>query len=147
MNEKEILLEQYKLYVEMADRISIRRAQTNKFYITLLTGLLAILTCIVEKDVFSQYRGIAFLAVAVLGIVLNIVWLINIASYRQLNTGKFTIIQRMEKQLPFACYTEEWNFLGEGEDSKKYLQLTRVEKYVPYIFGLPYLLLLIFTVL
>ena len=29
------LIEQYKLYVEMADRVSARRAQTNRFYISL----------------------------------------------------------------------------------------------------------------
>jgi hypothetical protein len=40
---KQHLLEQYNLYVEMADRITTRRAQTNRFYISLLSGLLALL--------------------------------------------------------------------------------------------------------
>ncbi len=51
MSEKEIILEEYKLYVEMADRVSARRIETNKFYITLLTALLAILTLVVDKKI------------------------------------------------------------------------------------------------
>jgi len=40
---KEHLIEQYKLYVEMTDRISDRRERTNRFYISLLSVLLALL--------------------------------------------------------------------------------------------------------
>ena len=128
----------------MADRISIRRAQTNKLYISLLSALILILTFTVQKGAFTQYKSIVFIAVGLLGIILNILWIINIHSYRQLNTGKFAIIQIMEKQLPFACYTEEWKLLGEGKDAKKYLQITRIEKYIPYIVALPYILVLVY---
>ena len=40
-------------------------------------------------------------------------------------------------------YDREWEVLGKGEDSKKYLQLTRVEQMVPFLFAIPYVLLLI----
>jgi hypothetical protein len=40
-DSKSLLLEQYKLYVEMHDRISARRNQMNSFFISLLSGLLA----------------------------------------------------------------------------------------------------------
>ncbi len=36
------LLEQYKLYVEMADRISARRGLTNSYFLTLNTGIVAL---------------------------------------------------------------------------------------------------------
>ena len=36
MESDQRLIEQYKMYVEMADRVSARRADTNKFYISLL---------------------------------------------------------------------------------------------------------------
>ncbi|MCK4735084.1 MAG: hypothetical protein KAT65_21710, partial [Methanophagales archaeon] len=56
---KQHLLEQYKLYVEMADRISTRRAQTNRFYISLLSGLLALLSIVVGRNIFSDFQTIA----------------------------------------------------------------------------------------
>ncbi|ETR66488.1 MAG: hypothetical protein OMM_12738 [Candidatus Magnetoglobus multicellularis str. Araruama] len=81
-----------------------------------------------------------------MGIVLNYVWYINIKSYRQLNSGKFEIIQQMEKQLPFQCYSDEWKLLGKGKDSEKYRQLTKIESDVPKILVIPYVLLFMYSV-
>jgi len=140
----EHLLEQYKLYVEMADNVSARRSQTNTFYITVLSGLLAVLSLAIE-NIPSEMQNTAFLAVAVLGLVLCIIWYINIRSYRQLNSGKFKVIHEMEGQLPYPCYDREWDILGRGKDSKGYFQLTRVEQFVPGLLAIPYVLLLVFA--
>lgn len=142
---REHLLEQYKLYVEMADRVSTRRAQTNRFYISFLSGMLALLSIVIGREIFSDFRAIVFMAVAVLGIVLCGLWYVNIRSYIQLNSGKFKVIHEMEQHLPYPCYEKEWVILGRGRESKKYLQLTRVEQYVPIILTIPYILLLIYS--
>ena len=146
MDQISVLLEQYKLYVEMADRVSIRRGQTNRFYISLLSGLLTLVLLTQEKGLFSQHQSILLVAVALLGVALCALWNINIRSYRQLNTAKFKIIHEFEQQLPLAMYDREWDVLGKGEDSKKYLQLTRVEQMVPFLFAIPYVLLLIVAI-
>ena len=39
--DRETILEQYKIYVEMADRISARRSLTNTFFLTLNTAIFA----------------------------------------------------------------------------------------------------------
>jgi|Deesub1362A_J573_1020465.scaffolds.fasta_scaffold04659_7 hypothetical protein len=139
----EHLLEQYKLYVEMADRISERRMQTNKFYISLLSGLLALLSILVSVGKLNQ--TLIFVIVSLLGIALCILWHINIRSYRQLNSGKFKVIHEMEQNLPFPCYDKEWEILGEVKEKSKYLQLTRVEKYIPLILSIPYIFLFLYT--
>ena len=146
MAENQVLLEQYKMYVEMADRVSARRSDTNKFYISLLTALLIVISFTIDKTAFRDYQGVVFIVVAMMGIGLNVLWYVNIRSYRQLNTGKFKVIQDMEKQLAYACYAEEWKVLAEGADSKKYLQLTRVERFVPLLLSFPYVLLLIYSI-
>jgi hypothetical protein len=142
-NFNEHLLEQYKLYVEMADRISERRMQTNKFYISLLSGLLALLSVLVSIGNLNQ--TLIFVIVSLLGMALCILWHINIQSYRQLNSGKFKVIHEMEQYLPFPCYDKEWGILGEGKEKSKYLQLTRVEKYIPLILSIPYIFLFLYT--
>jgi len=141
----EYLLEQYKLYVEMADRISKRRMQTNKFYISLLSGLLALLSILVSMGKFNQ--TVIFIIISLLGIALCTLWHINIRSYRQLNSGKFKVIHEMEQYLPFPCYYKEWELLGEGKEKSKYLQLTRVEKYIPLILAIPYIILFLYTLM
>ena len=141
----EHLLEQYKLYVEMADRVSSRRAQANRFYISLLSVLLVLLSIGVSREVFGDILRVILVAVAVLGLVLCFLWYVNIRSYRQLNSGKFQVIHEMEQHLPIAAYDREWEVLGRGKESRKYLQLTRVEQWVPLALSIPYLLLLIYS--
>jgi len=65
---KEHLLEQYKLYVEMADRVSARRGQANMFYISLLSALLALVSIVVERNIFSDFHNVVLLVVAILGL-------------------------------------------------------------------------------
>lgn len=143
---KDHLIEQYKLYVEMADNVSTRRSQTNSFYITMLSGLLAVLALAADK-IAGAAQHVAFLAVGALGIILCYVWYINLESYRQLNSGKFKTIHEIESQLPFPCYGREWEIMGMKEESgkPKYTRLTWIEKRVPALMAIPYLLLLIYA--
>ncbi|MGB7002652.1 MAG: hypothetical protein WBE22_11750 [Halobacteriota archaeon] len=144
-NFQEHLLEQYKLYVEMADRISSRRIQANRFYVALLSGLLALLSLLVNRNVFGNVLNVCFMAVGILGIALCILWYVNIHSYRQLNSGKFQVIHEMELHLPFPAYKREWEILGKGKESEKYRKLTSVERYVAFIFSIPYFVLIIYS--
>jgi hypothetical protein len=145
---KDHLLEQYKLYVEMADRVSNRRAQTNQFYVSVISALLGIVTIassIVGNQILTSTKlsNTAFLAVSLLGLFLCTIWFINIFSYRQLNSGKFQVIHEIEQWLPYACYDREWIVLGKGRDVRKYLPLTHVEQYVPVLLAIPFFLVLV----
>ena len=133
------LMEQYKLYVEMADRVSQRRDQSNRFYVALLGALAAILVIaarfvLSDDGESSMFMTVVILAGGVFGAALSIIWRLNIRSYRTLNSAKFKIIHELEKRIPFAGYTKEWEILRCPPDgSPKYLQLTAVEQYVPIL--------------
>ena len=144
-NFQDHLVEQYKLYVEMADRISARRAQSNRFYISLLSALLALLSILINRALWSSMQNALFLAVAILGLALCFLWYVTINAYRQLNSGKFKVVHEMEQYLPFNCYKREWQLLGAGEERKKYVLLTRVEQFVPVVLAVPYLLLFVYA--
>ena len=141
------LLEQYKIYVEMTDQVSTRRSQTNRFYVSLLSGLLALLSLVVSKGGIGQIPVVLFVAVAILGILLCLLWHVNIRVYRQLNWGKFQVINEMEQHLPFQPYDKEWKILQEGKRGKRYVGLSKVEQFVPFIVALPFLLLLVHSFL
>src|SRR3954467_4119797 len=82
-------LDLYKLAVEMADRMSARRGVANSFFLTVNTGLTALLGG-------SDLRWYVALA----GIVLCVTWWALLRSYRSLNAAKFDVILAMEKSLP-----------------------------------------------
>ncbi|MEO1052677.1 MAG: hypothetical protein AAFX87_18735 [Bacteroidota bacterium] len=146
-DRRESLFNQYKLYVELADKVSERRSKTNQFYISIISGLLAIMAFLIKESdnsILKNHLIWVLIAVCFLGLVLNVLWLFNIRSYRQLNSGKFKVIHEMEQALPFPCYEREWKFLSEGRDPKRYFQLTRVEKFLPMVLMVPNTFLLVY---
>jgi len=133
------LFEQYKLYVEMADRISARRMLANSFFVGVHTALITAFTVLLKTNILlPTLIGMApFLAV----IVLCFVWWRVVHSYSQLNSGKFKVVHALEQMLPVAPYDAEWNALGGGKNRKLYLPLTHIENWVPVCFGALYVLL------
>ena len=130
------LMEQYKLYVEMADRVSQRREQSNRFYVTLVAAIVALLILAARLGVADGAWPVLFLLSGLFGMALSVVWYGNIRSYRELNTAKFAIINELEKQLPTAGYADEWELLRPKEGPPKYFQLSRIEQFVPVLFAL-----------
>jgi len=133
------LFEQYKLYVEMADRISARRMLANSFFLGIHTALVTAFAVLQKEEVLqATLLGLAPFAAVLL---LCFVWWRVVHSYRQLNSGKFQVIHALEQMLPVAPYDEEWVVLGAGKNRRKYLPLTHIENWVPVCFGILYLLL------
>lgn len=143
------LLEQYKMYVEMADKISERRSIANSFFLSLNGFLLSVLGVIPQiKSDLAEFNLVWVVAVAVAGIVFCRTWITTIKNYAKLNEAKFTIIGEIEKKLPVAVYDTEWKYLKpeadvnksnvNGRVPKRYFPLTRIEARVPQICMLLY---------
>lgn len=132
------VLEIYKLYVEMADRVSQRRQNANSFYLSINTIFLGSFALFggAKTGLFEVFL------ICVAGIALCVMWCQNIQTYKDLNSGKFSIINTIESLLPLAPYDCEWEMLERGTDSKKYRPFHRVESVIPWIFGGVYFLLL-----
>jgi multidrug efflux pump subunit AcrB len=163
MNIDSTKLEIYKLAVEMADRISARRAGANTFFST-LHGTLAVLVGFVSsartpsplgKVIAPDAFGLVVAAAA--GIVLSFTWLLLLRYYRRLNSAKFRVINELEIELPSRPYTEEWSLLHPGELETQnpptrgrlrrwltrtaHREASAVEQIVPWVFVLIYLVL------
>jgi hypothetical protein len=123
------LLEQYKLYVEMADRISARRQSANSYFLTINTVLLGFTGYVTPKD-SSNYLWLLGLA----GIALCYSWYRLIRSYRDLNNAKFKVIHAIEKRLPLSPYDAEWEAMGQGKNPRLYKPFTHIETSVPWVF-------------
>jgi len=139
------LLEEYRLYVEMADKVSARRIEASRLYIALLTGLLAVIPFILEQGTPASIQKTVLISMGFLGLALCCIWTLNIRSYSQLNSLKFRVIHEIEQRLPFPCYEREWEILKEQHDSRSYLRLSKVERYIPVLLMIPYLVLLIYA--
>jgi hypothetical protein len=139
------LLEQYKLFVEMADRISARRQLANNFFVSINTAILVFLG-ITGKLGLGAFRPFWIVIVSLAGVVLCYSWYRLIRSYKDLNTGKLAVIHRMEANLPVAPYDAEWVAVGQGKDPKKYLPFTHIEVRIPWIFIALYAVVIVFVI-
>lgn len=135
--DKNNLLEQYKTYIESADKISDRRINVNTFFITLNSALITIMTIF-----FSNIS--LLLLLALLGIIFSTLWFLNLKNYKQINSCKFHIIQEVEKYLPINLYKMEWNILTKTKFNKKYIPVSKLEMFLPFIFIISYISIIIY---
>ncbi len=142
MDEKQELLEIYKLHAELADSISKQRATANRFYILVLSGLAVLFSTFLQRK-NGVPLGWLMIGFGAFGMLLALAWSIIIRSYCQLNSGKFQVLLALEEKLAYPFFKHEWKLLGEGKDSKSYRKLTAVETSVPIIFGICFVVLLL----
>lgn len=128
------LLEQYKLYVESAERVSDRRLSANNYLLTVNASIIALYGLFVSNSAYNYNRGNHWLAlIPAVGILVSLVWYLVIDSYRRLNSLKFEIIHELEQYMPVALYCYEWEKAGRG-CGKEYRPLTHLERWVPLVF-------------
>lgn len=123
-----ILFEEYKLFVELMDRLAQRRDNMNKFYLTIISAIFAL--NVAETSMINDH-----ILPAILGLALSTVWFIHIRSFRLLNRSKFKVIHEMEQQLPYACFDKEWLFIQDKEENGNYIFLSKIEQFVPVFMG------------
>lgn len=135
------LFEQYKLYVESAERISERRISANNFLLTVNASLITLYGLMVVGHAFGR-RGLCL--VPFVGLLVCFSWHHILISYRNLNTIKFQVIHELEQAMPVALYGYEWQKAEEGKGTV-YKPLSHLECWIPRIFMGFYCVLIIFS--
>jgi len=131
-NTEEHLLRQYELFVSSSENISSKRMTSNNFYLGANTALFAIAGYL---SILSKPSGAVILSF--IGIFLSISWLSNISSYKRLNQAKFKVIHELEEHLPARPFTKEDEYLNS------YYTLTKLERYIPYLFIALYIIIIL----
>ena len=144
--ERQELIEIYKLHAHLADQVSNRREGANRLHVSLLVGLLSVVAIIIRfgPDEVVDWR--IFVIVGVLGTLLSLSWWLVIRSYKQLNANKFRVLGDLETMLPFEFFNSEWDPEQAGRKSNQYLELTKVENFLPMMFGAFFVAMLAYAV-
>lgn len=143
----------YQLAVEMADRVSARRATANSFFFTMQAGLAVALGAFAintgAPDHPTPDRFVLTLA-AVAGMIISSSWWMLLRSYRDLNNAKFKVINNIERtHMSIRLFCEEWEHLKADEPvkswRKRYAELGQVERVVPIAFAVLYAVLAVYV--
>ncbi|OUS84917.1 hypothetical protein CA951_39775 [Rhodococcus sp. NCIMB 12038] len=133
------ILDVYKLAVEMADRVSARRGLANQFYLSLETLILGVPALLQVSDNGPALGEGRASILSILGIVVALVWWLQLRSYRQLNKAKFDVINSIEgEHMTIRIFSDEWKSLKSDHVERwrpRYAELGTVERVVPGIFA------------
>ena len=124
------LLEQYKLYVDSAQRISERRSDANKFLLAVNSALVTL----AALGGASLEESIVVILISVTGVLVAASWFGLITSYRNLNTAKFKVIHELEERLPAKPFDREW-VIAESGEGMVYVPVTHIETMIPWVFA------------
>ena len=140
-----LLLEQYKIMVNTTENVVARRQRLHTFFFSINSLLIGALGTVAGSEFtnLAVKKGVLIIILSAVGIALCFSWRRLLTSYKQLNSGKFKIIQLLETELPASIFAAEWIALGEGEGPKTYKPFTNTEHYIPIAFFLLYISLIL----
>lgn len=144
VNDKQIYFEQYKLYIESIEKISDRRDSANKYFITINSSIFVLAGLVIQYT--HENKRLFLIGLCVLGLFISIIFWCLINSYKQLNTGKFDMVHKIEQKLPLKLYKDEWEVLGEGKNKKKYYPFSHIERLIPLLLGICYMLMTLYLI-
>jgi xanthosine utilization system XapX-like protein len=134
-----VLVQQYRGVMVMIQQNYTRRTATNRFYISIGSGLLVFLTYAVNPSVDIDIQSVAATMVAVVGLVLCLVWGLQIRALRNLIDIQIDLAHDMEQGLPFNFFQRQEKLLKQPG---RWLKYGVVEQGLPVLMSLPYLLIL-----
>lgn len=119
--------EQYKMFVESAEKNSEKRINQNNLYLTIN---ILFISYILTKDIELKF----LVLLSSIGIITCIIWYLTIGNYSKRNKVKYDIINEMETEFGFL-YKEEWKRISILTPLSKY------EQAISIIFLLIYILI------
>ncbi len=132
-------LEQYRIYLHIFNSTHDRSSKSNDFFLGLNTAIIAALGYLESRG--SAHNSTIFLFAPFVGIAICYCWYQIISQYRKLNRTKFKVIHEMEKKLPLSLFETEWELLGKGKDRKLYKSFSLIERQIPVIFIILYIVI------
>lgn len=103
----DVVVEQYKIYVDLAERNTRSRLTTNQYFIALNTFAIGVVVSTLRSpDLLPRW---ALVVVWLSALLLCTIWWTTLRSFRRLAEAKFTVIDQIEQVLPIRpLVSAEW---------------------------------------
>ena len=133
---RDLIIEQYKLYFNSIENVREKRFRLMQFYSSLLLGLIGLISLITAIKtnfsllIFSIYFGV----LGLIGIIVCIIWYFHIGAYTQENIRKLKILYELEKELPVFPFTKESEIRKRDSKNRKFPRIIFSEKLIVLCF-------------
>ena len=125
--------ENYKIFVESAEKISEKRANLNNIYLTFSLALFSFISV-------SKLNQVYFYILNILGILMSIIWFITIDNYSKRNKVKYEIINEYENKNKLKWFSEEEKRISVLTN------LTFLEKLLPIAFIIIHIIIIFINI-
>lgn len=132
-------IEQYRIYLHIFNSTHDRLSKSNDFFLGLNTAIIAALGYLESRG--TTHNSTIFLFAPFVGIAICYCWYQIIEAYKKINRTKFKVIHEVESKLPISLFETEWELFGKGRDNSKYHSLSKIERKIPIIFIILYLVI------
>lgn len=116
LSDRQLKIEQYKIMVGSTEKVTDARLKVNNLFFTMTSSILSVAFVLGKTYSFAPLSILAMLVLTALALLITYFWDKLVNSYGKLNTGKFKVIDRIEKELRSNMFEEEWRILTQEID-------------------------------
>ncbi|MDD3325376.1 MAG: hypothetical protein PHN38_09690 [Sulfurospirillaceae bacterium] len=143
MDKEHLLLESYRIYCDSKEKFISRSFGTNKFYLVISL----IISAVVVLGATKFQSPLLTVIFSAFGVMICSLWWFNQDSYDYLIKIKYRdVIQEMEKGLPFAPATAEFEASQERMKKKKVFVFNNAHKFLAFVMLLLFLVFLLINI-
>ena len=127
MDEKHLILEQYRIYNEMKERFIDRSFMVNRFFMILAA---IFLFSLIFALFFTPHQYFLLLGLEIFGIASCIMWISNQDAYASIIKIKYnSVIEKLEEDLPKAPNRDEYRELTDRRSKKRIILVKDIQKW------------------
>ena len=137
MDEKHLILEQYRLYNEMKESFINRTFAINRFFM-IFSAILLFMLIFAKMILHTEY--FLLLGIDIFGIASCIMWISNQDAYTTIIKIKYnSVIEKLEGDLPKAPNKDEYKELTDQRSKKRVILVKDIQKWFAIILMLVFL--------
>jgi hypothetical protein len=110
-SSRQLKIEQYKIMVNSTEKVTDQRMKVNNLFFTITSSILSVALILGKTYSFIPLSVFAMTILTLLALITSYFWEKLVSSYGKLNTGKFVLINRLEKELRTNMFDDEWQIL------------------------------------
>lgn len=127
MDEKHLILEQYRIYSEMKESFINRSFMVNRFFLILSA---IFLFGLIFAKIYMPEQFFLFLGLEIFGIASCIMWISNQDAYSLIIKIKYnSVLEKLEEQLPKSPNKDEFEELTNQRSNKRVILVKDIQKW------------------
>lgn len=137
MDEKHLILEQYRIYNEMKESFINRSFMINRF-LMVLSAVFLFSLIIIKMIIPNAYP--LLLGLEIFGVAVCVMWISNQDAYSTIIKIKYnSVIEKLEEDLPKAPNKEEYKELTDQRSQKRVILVKDIQKWFAILLMLVFL--------